>query len=151
MPILNDYSNCKLTFYPMSSLPNKSLQHPRITVLFCMYQYYIAETNSQLGHCDENSTPVRLQLLLSGPSWMHITLWVKNEMLFFHIFFQTPFFFFFLSGQQLHHFSSQLPWNIDIRQWKPMDINPHSEKKRDLKVAAAASKGRLIDRNGMTS
>ena len=54
MPILNDYSNCKLTFYPMSSLPNKSLQHPRITVLFCMYQYYIAETNSQLGHCDEN-------------------------------------------------------------------------------------------------
>ena len=73
----------------------------------------------------------------------------RNEMLLFHIFFQTPFFF-FLSGQQLHHFSSQLPWNIDIRQWKPMDINPHSEKKRDLKVAAA-SKGRLIDRNGMTS
>ena len=74
MPILNDYSNCKLTFYPMSSLPNKSLQHPRITVLFCMYQYYIAETNSQLGHCDEND----LVGLLSSPSWLHITLWVRN-------------------------------------------------------------------------
>ena len=82
MPILNDYSNCKLTFYPMSSLPNKSLRHPRITVLFCMYQYYIAETNSQLGHCDEND----LVGLLSSPSWLHITLWVRNGCYFLSFF-----------------------------------------------------------------
>ena len=97
MPILNDYSNCKLTFYPMSSLPDKSLRHPRITVLFCMYQYYIAETNSQLGHCDEND----LVRLLSSPSWLHITLWVRNGCYFLSFFLPLSL---FLSTQQQQQF-----------------------------------------------